>query len=169
MKLLMVVIAVVFQTVVMAGTAVAEEKNWELVMWQGSKHFDAPPEGRSFNELNPGIGLRKYLTGAKGVEIFVDANYISKNSTGGEAVLAGIGGQCPIVSMGHADLLVGAAIGVMQYKNAWEHETYVTPGAYPFVGVRYKDVTLTVGYIPEVSTKNTSTYEAVFAYAGIRF
>src|SRR3989344_2613990 len=152
--------------------ATAEERllgDWEITIWQLSKHLESPPEGRFFNEVNPGIGVRKYLAKKDGVEVFADANYISKNSTGGKAILAGIGGQYPVLSKGHTDLLIGGVAGVMQYENSWEQKMYVAPGAYPFVAPRYKDVTVTVGYVPHVSIKNKSAYEALFMYVGVRF
>lgn len=153
-----------------AGVATAEERlpeDWELTIWQLSRHLDDAPEGRSFVEVNPGIGIRKYISKKECWEIFGDANYIVKNSTGGKATLIGLGGQCSVLSTGYTELLLGGVAGVTRYENAWEQKTYVTPGAYPFVGVRHKDLTLTMGYIPSIKSK--SVYETLFVYANIRF
>ena len=167
------VIAVTLLQLLAVGIATADERlsgNWEVTVWQLSKHLESSPEGRFFNEVNPGVGIRKYFATTKsGVEVFADANYISKNSTGGKTILAGVGGQHPVLSKGHTDLLIGGVAGVMQYENSWEQKKYVSPGAYPFVGLRYKDVTVTMGYIPHVSIKNKSTYEALFVYASVKF
>ena len=37
------------------------------------------------------------------------------------------------------------------------------------LGLRWKDVTLTVGYVPNVSVDGMATYSTLFAYASMRF
>lgn len=154
-------------TIASAGERTA--KDWELNVWGLSHHLESAPQGRAFNEVNPGIGIRKYFDKMSGFEVFVDANFVSKNSTSGQTALAGIGGQYPVFSTQQADILLGAVVGAVSYENTWDRQTYVTPGAYPFVGARYKDVALTVGYIPGIKVNGKATYEAIFGYASIRF
>lgn len=165
-----VVLSFLFAT--FATGAAAEGRSsgdFELTVWGLSKHLENPPSSRSFVEVNPGIGMREYITKRGCWEIFADANYISKNSTGGTAILAGVGGQCPVASAGRTEFLVGGVVGMARYENMWQGETSIIPGAYPFIGVRRKDITLTVGYIPHTQSGEKIAYETLFAYASIKF
>lgn len=166
-NLVFAVVAMVTAPVSMAATR--HTGDLEMNVWGASYHLNAPPAGHVFNETNPGIGLRAYIATAREVEFFADADYIRKNSTTGTATLAGIGMQKVATKIGRSDILVGVVGGVMRYGNAWEGKTYLAPAAYPFVGVRHRDITLNVGYIPRVSFHGMGTYAAVFGYASIRF
>ena len=173
MKTSSVVVALValFLSVFVEISTAAERSTGdaEVVVWGMSHHLSAPPEGRTFNETNPGIGFRKYFASRNNIEVFADAHYVSKNSTSGEAVMVGIGGQYPFASMGRVDVLVGGVAGISRYENTWERKVYVAPGAYPFLGLRWKYITLTVGYVPNVSVDGMATYSTLFAYASMRF
>ena len=144
--------------------------DWEVTVWELSKHLERPPEGHVFVEVNPGVGLRRYFSRANCWEIFADANYISKNSTGGTAALVGVGAQRPFASIGEkTELLVGGVAGMTRYDNRWEKKVWFFPGAYPYIGVRHRDVSVVVGYIPHISMKGEPVYETLFLYAGIKF
>ncbi|MHB8652231.1 MAG: hypothetical protein ACYC8S_03825 [Minisyncoccota bacterium] len=174
MKCLTSVAVIVFQFFIVV-TVYADGRNpgdMELNIWGVSYHPKSAPARHTFNQVNPGIGLRRYFKNIRGVEVFGDVEFMNKNSTGGHLFQVGVGGQYPVLSLGHTDVLVGVAAGILSYENKWMGETYVVPGAYPFVGVRHKNVALTVGYVPPVSAGKGggySAYAAYFAYASVRF
>ncbi len=147
----------------------SKEGKWEIDVWGLSHHLESPPRGRTWNQVNPGVGLRRYFPTRSCLEVFGEADWMARNSTGGSLTQVGVGIQYPIFSIGRANLLVGGVAGGFVYQNKWEHQTYVDPGAYPFVAVKYERTTITMGYIPHVAFRGRHTYGAIFYHVGFRF
>ncbi len=148
----------------------SKEGKWEINVWGLSHHLESAPRGRVWNQVNPGVGLRRYINPTRNcLEIFGEVDWMARNSTGGSLTQMGVGVQYPIFSIGRATLLVGGVGGAFAYQNKWEHQTYVNPGAYPLIAVRYETTTMTMGYIPHVSFRGRHTYGALFYFLGFRF
>lgn len=141
----------------------------EFLVWGASHHFDPAPQGYSWNEINPGVGLRIYAESCGPVECFAELDYIVRNSKDGSFVVLGAGVQYPLIAGRHSAFVVGAVLGVGRYENTWTDEIATLVGGYPFVGVRHKRATLYFGYIPKVHHDGDDSSEAVVVSAGYRF
>ncbi len=147
----------------------AHGENWEVLLWGGSYHLEDAPQDKKFNESNPGLGLRYYLGEKYGFEVYLEGDYIVRNSTGGSLVQAGIGAHYPFRITADISILVGGAVGVARYENVWNNKTYVFPGGYPYVGVRYREFTFTVGYVPDIDQGNARAYQTFLTTLNYRF
>lgn len=141
----------------------------ELNLWGASYHLEKAPVFRTWNERNPGIGLRRYFGKISSAEMFLTADYIDKNSTGGSYMQAGVGIQFPVYRIREVSLLVGAVAGVGRYENSWQHQNHIFLGAYPFVAIRKNDITLSIGYIPKVRVGAVETFPSIFGNASLKF
>jgi hypothetical protein len=143
----------------------------ELNIWGLSKHLQGAPKGRQWNEFNPGVGARVYFhnpTNIDGLETFVEADYMARNSTGGQFIMAGVGVQYPVGSISGVKFFVGASGGVSRYNNEWEGRTLTSLAGYPFIAARSRDVTVTLGYIPKVQISGMSSYSTLFMFLGMK-
>jgi hypothetical protein len=143
----------------------------ELNIWGLSKHLESPPQGRQWNEFNPGIGVRMYFQSPikmDGLETFFTADYMLRNSTGGRLITAGVGAQYHMASVGETKLFVGIAGGVSNYQNKWEERNYTSLAGYPFVAVRYHDITVTGGYILKAQIADMKSYPTLFFFLSTR-
>lgn len=159
----------------------------EVNLWGVSEHYERPEKVsrmKAWNEIHPGIGVRRYFQSPVeigGLETFASIDYVARNSTGGKTFAAGIGGQYSLVSLGEAEVLVGATVGFLSYENVVseyvDHEqkryewstTWNGISGYPFAALRYRDLTGTVGYIPKIVSNNIQhTVPATFLFLNIR-
>ena len=146
--------------------SIARER--EFILWGASHHFDPAPGGYSWNEINPGVGLRVYAESCGPVQCFAELDYIVRNSKDGSFVVLGAGVQYPLVTGRHGAFVVGVLGGVGRYENTWTDEVLVLGGAYPFIGMQHKRSTLYVGYIPKVRHDGDESSEAIFFSIGYR-
>jgi len=141
----------------------------EVILWGGSHHFQEAPNGRTWNECNPGIGFRVYFKPHSGVEPFVEADYIVKNSTGGSLALLGGGAQSTLARTGTLSVVAGFVAGFGRYENVWTKEHIMFPGGYPFVGLRQENTTVSLGYIPGVRSRGFPSGDVAVVTFGFRF
>ena len=163
-------------SILFSPSAIADERNpgdIEVNVWGLSKHIESPPKGHKWNEINSGIGLRRYFQSpieVKSLETFITADSVIHNSTGGRLISGGVGAQYPVTSIGDAKILVGGAAGIFSYENRFTRKTHTGLGGYPFLALRYSDVitmTMTVGYIPKIRMNGLETYPAVFLFISV--
>ena len=147
-------IRLVYILLALAISPTSLAKELELTLWGLSHHTQAPPQGRAWNEINPGLGMRLYLEPHDGIEPFMQADYIVRNSKNGSLVLVGGGAQYSFLHMRHMSVVAGVVAGIARYENAWTDEVLYFPGGYPFVGVRRHATTASLGYIPEFRDKD---------------
>lgn len=146
----------------------SQARDRELLVWGASHHFDPAPQGYSWNEINPGFGLRVYAESCGPLECFAELDYIARNSKDGSFMILGAGVQYPLVTGRHGAFVVGVVGGIGRYENTWTNENVVLGGGYPFIGVRHKRSTLYIGYIPKIRHNGDDSSEAVVISAGYR-
>lgn len=165
------VVLAVFLAALTSGALPAQETtkgDIAINVWGKSLHLGNPPPGRSFTETNLGIGLRYNISEmGTGGQFYTDAN-VFRNSTGGLAVSWGAGYEHPLFAIGRSDVLCGITAGVLQYQNKWWDTVSVMFAGYPYLGLRRKNATLTIGYLPATWVKGEKAPPVLFTYVSIR-
>jgi hypothetical protein len=115
------VLVAVFSTPVLAGED--SNRRWGVSIWGLSYHIDDAVE---FDEVNVGLGVRRYITR----RVFVEVDAL-RNSNSGLAVPLSAGIEFRIASVGACSLHAVAAGTVVYYDNRRTDVSYVKAGPVP--------------------------------------